>query len=173
MERLNLGCGLAVADGWTNVDIDDHGQEHVLDMRDGLPFADGHFGLVVANHVLHMLTFQELPGVLSEIRRVLAADGVLRIIEADPIKAFRAWERDDGAWFPIADDVAEHVDSKLALYLTWYSTRRSILTPGYLALATNDAGFAYGLSPLGRLWAGDGELDTRHQESFLFEAFAS
>lgn len=172
MERLNLGCGLAVAEGWTNVDIDDHGQEHVLDVRDGLPFPDGHFGLVVANHVLHMLTFQELPGVLAEVRRVLAADGVLRIIEADPIKAFRAWERGDATWFPIADDVAAQIDGKLSLYLTWYSTRRSIMAPGHLARLTADAGFAFGASPDGRAWPRGCELDSRQDESFLFEAFA-
>lgn len=48
-----------------------------LDMREGLPFPDGRFGLVAADLSLHYFTEKETFFILGEIARVLSPGGAL------------------------------------------------------------------------------------------------
>jgi predicted SAM-dependent methyltransferase len=78
VDRLHIGSGPLVRQGWANVDLEYHkGVEHVLDVRDGLPFRDSRY--IYAEHFLEHLTFDEGLRFLKECRNALAADGVLRL----------------------------------------------------------------------------------------------
>lgn len=170
MERLNLGCGLDVRDGWTNVDREpSEPRVQRCDIAHGrLPYPDRFFDHVVVNHVLHMLTYDELPHALAEIQRVLAPRRPLRVIEGDTIKAFNAWLRRDAAWFPIDDATERTLDGKLCRYLVWHGTRRSLYTPWSMAQRLVAAGFVN----VATGEHGECELDSRPEESFIVTGLA-
>lgn len=76
--RLNVGCGVAPLAGWLNIDIEPLvGVDRVLDVRDGLPFEG--VATILAEHFLEHLELEDAIAFLRECRRVLAADGVLRL----------------------------------------------------------------------------------------------
>jgi predicted SAM-dependent methyltransferase len=78
VDRLHIGSGPLVRPGWANVDLEYHkGVEHVLDVRDGLPFRDARY--IYAEHFLEHLTFDEGLQFLKECRNALSEDGVLRL----------------------------------------------------------------------------------------------
>ncbi|MBK5258548.1 MAG: hypothetical protein JJE51_03080 [Thermoanaerobaculia bacterium] len=78
VERLHIGSGPLVRPGWANVDLEYHeGVEHVLDVRDGLPFKDVRY--IYAEHFLEHLSWDEGLRFLKECRAALGADGVLRL----------------------------------------------------------------------------------------------
>lgn len=76
--RLHIGSGPAAIEGWTNVDVAPYdGVDVVLDVRQPWPFAE--VELIFAEHFLEHLTLVEGLAFLRECRRVLRADGVLRL----------------------------------------------------------------------------------------------
>ena len=78
VEKLHIGCGPQARSGWTNVDIElNPGVDFVLDVRRGLPFRDATY--IYAEHFLEHLSYDEGIAFLRECRRVLRADGVLRL----------------------------------------------------------------------------------------------
>jgi SAM-dependent methyltransferase len=74
--RLNLGCGDDVREGWVNADIADlPGVDHVIDVNESLPFADGAFDTILCKDLLeHVL---DVPATMAELHRVLDEDGCL------------------------------------------------------------------------------------------------
>ncbi len=78
VKRLHIGSGPLVRPGWANVDLEYHeGVEHLLDVRDGLPFKDVRY--IYAEHFLEHLSWDEGFRFLKECRSALAPDGVLRL----------------------------------------------------------------------------------------------
>jgi predicted SAM-dependent methyltransferase len=76
--RLHMGSGPMAIDGWTNVDVAAYpGVDVVLDVREPWPFTG--VELIFAEHFLEHLTLTEGLQFLRECRRVLHADGVLRL----------------------------------------------------------------------------------------------
>jgi predicted SAM-dependent methyltransferase len=77
-ERLHLGSGPEILDGWTNIDVRPYpGVDRVLDLREGLPFDEVSF--IFAEHFLEHLELEDAWKLLRECRRALADDGVLRL----------------------------------------------------------------------------------------------
>lgn len=77
-ERLHIGSGEVRIAGWTNIDNRRlAGVDRVVDVTYGLPFRDVHF--VFAEHFIEHLHYGEAMYFLSECRRVLRDDGVLRL----------------------------------------------------------------------------------------------
>jgi len=173
--KLNWGCGPIMRDGWVGSDRDDHGQDHVGNLLDGLPFPDGHFEVIVANHSLQQLDYHELVPGLHELRRVLANDGVLRVLVPDVLRAVSAYTKGDRGWFPVNEDDEPTVAGALSAYLTWFGTNRTCFTPGFLHDVLHRAGFgvlapcAVGMTRLGH-HIGVTELDDRAGESLVIEA---
>jgi predicted SAM-dependent methyltransferase len=76
--KLQLGCGPNAMAGWINVDnVPYQGVDAVLDVTSGLPFSDLQY--VFAEHFIEHLPYQKALALLRECRRVLAAEGVLRL----------------------------------------------------------------------------------------------
>lgn len=77
MDKLNLGCGGDVREGFVNVDVRrEPGVEAVCDAAH-LPFSDGVFGEVVASDLLEHFSWRRTGEVLQEWRRVLRSGGEL------------------------------------------------------------------------------------------------
>lgn len=128
--RLNFGCGADVRAGWTNCDVEYfEGADPIYGPH--LPYADDAFDLVLANHVLCAIPHLNVPHWLGELARVTAPGGVLRVLVPDILEAFRAYEREDLAWFPTLN--TPDIDSALTAYLTWFSENRSVFTYATLA----------------------------------------
>lgn len=96
--RVQIGGGSHLAAGWVNVDL--HPAQLALNVRWGLPFADGAVRFLYASHVLEhfFFRFEALP-LLQEIYRVLEPGGVVRLVVPDIGGCMEAWARGDDAFF--------------------------------------------------------------------------
>lgn len=83
--KLHVGCGPYSLEGWLNADIDlKRGNVDIfLDAREPLPFEEGQFHFVFAEHLLEHLGFDEGRRFLKEVSRVLKPGGVVRISTPD------------------------------------------------------------------------------------------
>lgn len=176
MKRLNWGCGPKPPAGWVNSDRDDHGQDHVGDIRDGLSFDDATFDLVVSHHALQMLGWPELVRALSELRRVTRPGGWLRLSVPDLLAAVYAYETGDPDHFQI-DDTKEHtLDGKLCLYVSQAGATRSVFTGLWLEELCARAGWVnpqrVGFCVTSSPWSEITALDSRLAESIFVEATA-
>lgn len=80
IEKLHIGCGYCLLDGWLNTDINLHSKDVVyLDITKPFPFRDTSFKYVFAEHVCEHVSFNEFVSALREIFRVLLPSGVFRI----------------------------------------------------------------------------------------------
>jgi predicted SAM-dependent methyltransferase len=96
--KLHLGCGVSSLAGWVNVDTRDGDVR--MDLRWPLPFTDRSVRYVFACHVIeHFYRKSELPRLLSEVHRVLAPGGVLRLVVPDIEKCLRAYVSADDQFF--------------------------------------------------------------------------
>jgi predicted SAM-dependent methyltransferase len=76
--RLHIGSGRESIPGWVNIDNQGlEGVDQVLDVRQGLPFAD--IASIYAEHFLEHLSLDEGLAFLRECRRVLRPEGALRL----------------------------------------------------------------------------------------------
>lgn len=177
MPRLNWGCGPDQPEGWFHSDLVGWktGQHHVGDIAAGLPWPDGFFHYAVSHHALQMIPWPQLVPTLSELRRVIAPGGWLRLSVPSLLGAMQAWEDDDSRWFPIADEIERSIDGKLCVYLSQAGATRSVFTERWLCELMERAGF---LEPkvAGCLvtdgLAGICDLDSRCYESVYVEARA-
>ena len=75
---LHLGCGREHLVGWINIDNQPReGVDQVLDVTHGLPFSGVQY--IFAEHFIEHLAYPDAVALLRECRRVMRADGVLRL----------------------------------------------------------------------------------------------
>ncbi len=80
--KLQLGAGRNLLPGWLNTDVSDElGSRDVvyLDVRKRFPFRDATFDVVFSEHMIEHLDYRDGLDCLRECRRVLRADGRIRI----------------------------------------------------------------------------------------------
>jgi predicted SAM-dependent methyltransferase len=78
--RLHVGCGRARMAGWLNIDVQPlPGVDLVADVTQGLQVPDGAADVVFAEHFLEHLPLGEVPPFLTEVHRVLAPGGWVRL----------------------------------------------------------------------------------------------
>ncbi len=76
--RLHIGCGTEAIPGWVNIDNREFpGVDRVLNVKRGLPFKN--VPAIYAEHFLEHLELEDGLAFLSECRRALAPDGILRL----------------------------------------------------------------------------------------------
>ena len=101
--KLNFGCGDHILAGWLNVDgWQSPGIDYVCDLRQPLPLADGSCSLIFSEHVIEHIDLQFRDAVLRELYRLLAPDGVLRVVGPDCAAFAKAYAANDIEWFRAA-----------------------------------------------------------------------
>ncbi|MEO8219055.1 MAG: hypothetical protein ABI718_18420 [Acidobacteriota bacterium] len=77
-QKLHVGCGQVALAGWTNIDNQPlRGVDRVLDVTQGFPFRD--VAYIFAEHFIEHLSYEDAAKFLTECRRSLRDDGVLRL----------------------------------------------------------------------------------------------
>lgn len=81
---VNIGCGPIFHPAWLNLDVVPASPEvRHLDVRKGLPLADGAADACFSSHVIEHLTPEAAGSFLAEQTRVLKPGGILRIVCPD------------------------------------------------------------------------------------------
>lgn len=92
MLKINFGCGEEKLDGWVNVDLDYAFRPDVLmDLSQAFPLADASVDFILSEDFLAQLDIEGGKRFLSECRRVLKPDGVLRLLTPDLNRLARAY----------------------------------------------------------------------------------
>lgn len=95
---LHLGSGSRAIPGWINIDA--WPAELALDLRWGLPFAEASADRVYLSHTLEHLYYpHEVQSLFSEIFRVLAPRGAVRIVVPDIEAAIAAYSENNLRFF--------------------------------------------------------------------------
>src|SRR3989338_820436 len=78
---LNCGCGPNIKPNFINLDWSWRpGIDLCWDVTKGLPFGDGSLAGIYTEHMLEHITFDRVAPLLSEFKRVLKKNGILRIV---------------------------------------------------------------------------------------------
>ena len=78
MNKLNLGCGKKIKEGYVNLDLYPlPGVDVVTDITKELPFQDDEFDEIITEHVLEHVV--DLNSLLQELHRITRAGGVIKI----------------------------------------------------------------------------------------------
>lgn len=78
-DRLNIGCGEHIKEGWLNVDLLPRKGAYYLDAAQPFPFADESFRYVFSEHLFEHLSYEGGKNMLREVYRILRPGGVLRL----------------------------------------------------------------------------------------------
>lgn len=175
IKRLQWGCGSSAAPGWINSDRRaGHDIDISCDITEGLPLNDESIDYIVSVHALQEVSYPDLIPVLRELRRVLKANGVLRLVLPDLDKGIQAYRRADRDYFPIPDEEIKSIGGKLIVHILWYGHSRTLFTYDFIEEILLRAGFSgvkqcdykKTASNYGEIV----ELDNREEESLFVEA---
>jgi predicted SAM-dependent methyltransferase len=96
--KLHVGSGEHHLAGWVNIDVAP--APLPMNVKWGLPFAEGAADYAYLSHFLeHLFYPAEAFSVLSDLFRVLAPGGVLRVVVPDIEKCLRAYVEEDEVFF--------------------------------------------------------------------------
>jgi len=96
--RLHIGCGKGLLDGWVNIDV--HPAPLSMNVTWGLPFTDRSVKFIFVSHLLEHLFFpRDVLPFLSELRRVLAPGGTVRLVVPDVEQCIEAYRNNDTQFF--------------------------------------------------------------------------
>jgi len=173
--RLHVGPAGSYLPGWVNVGPrDDPRAEITTDLAvDGIPLPSGSVYCASSSLVLHQFTPYEALGILRDLRRVLAADGVLRLCLVDLDRALEAYRYGgSGLWCHAWASPA----GNLVTQILEHGAARTPYTPGFTSELLHLAGFVEVRA------VGDGETmsavaeivegDTPRDDVFRLEATA-
>jgi hypothetical protein len=175
VRRLNWGCGSHVGEGWINSDVKDTPEvDLVADIKQGLPLDANSIDYAVSVHALPELPYGDLLPALAEIRRVLKAGGVLRLVLPDLGRAIDAYVAGDEGYFHLVADDATTPGGRLITQMLWYGYSRTLFTVDFCAELLAKAGFVNIALCEAHRTASEFreivELDNRETESFYVEA---
>lgn len=91
--KINLGCGEFRAEGWVNVDIynGDGPLPDIVASAYNMPFDDNSVTHLYAGHFLEHIALEDLPLILTEIKRILTLDGEVMFVGPDLTRAEENW----------------------------------------------------------------------------------
>ena len=132
--HLHLGCGPNYLPGFVNIDANPRRRVDLwLDLRNGLPFADGTVDSIYSTHMLEHLYHDELERLLAECWRTLRPGGGVRFIVPNLETAITAYLRRQNEWF---DDYPRHLHSlggRFANFIFCDGQHRSTFDFGHLS----------------------------------------
>jgi SAM-dependent methyltransferase len=140
---LHLGCGTKYLPGFVNVDANPLQKTDAwLDVRCGLPFANGSVDSIYSTHMIEHLYPDELDKLLRECLRVLKTGGGIRIIVPSLSNAIVAFQEKRHDWF--YDAFPRHFDSlggRFSNFVFCDGQHRTAFDLGYLDEVLRKAGF--------------------------------
>jgi predicted SAM-dependent methyltransferase len=104
-DKLHLGSGGRIIDGWANIDITGL-RTLPWDLRKPLPLAPGQVRLVYTEHFIEHIDRDAALRLLSRVREAMASGGVIRISTPDLAKLVADYQAgqvvrmEHGGWFP-------------------------------------------------------------------------
>jgi SAM-dependent methyltransferase len=176
VRRMNWGCGSNIEKGWINVDRRDNlrGLDINCDIRDGLPLEDDSIDYIASMMALQEVPYDSLVPVLSELRRVLKPDGVLRLGLPDLERLVAAYQGGDRDFFLIPDEDMKSLGGKFILMTIWYGYTRTLFVWEFAEEMILRAGFSAVRRSSYRQtespYPGIVELDNREPETLFVEA---
>lgn len=140
---LHLGAGQHIIPGWVNVDARRNpGIDRVIDLRRRLPFQDESVRYVFSEHVIeHFDYYNEIPGLLKEIHRILKSGGAIRIVVPNAEKCVEFYCRKDRNLFSFLPATINTPMEGLALIFTSFGYHQFAYDFETLCLALKNAGF--------------------------------
>lgn len=171
--KLHLGSGTVRLEGWINIDLETKADLN-LDLRRGLPFADGAARLVYNEHVIEHITVEEGRRCLADWFRVLEPGGVLRVATPDLAYVVERYQHDwkDQAWLQLPEYAFIRSRAEMMnVAFRWWG-HQYLYDGEELERRLREAGFGtvrrcgYGESPVPEL-AG---LETRPDSKLIMEA---
>lgn len=89
--RLHLGCGPQIKQGWLNIDLDTRA-DITLDLRRPLPLPDNHFDLIYSEHFLEHIAYPEpVTSLVKECYRMLKVGGTFSVVVPDIVLVMRSY----------------------------------------------------------------------------------
>ncbi len=139
---VHLGCGQHYAEGMVNVDVNPFVRSDVwLDLRKGLPFADGSVDAIYCCHTLEHFHEWDVRGILRECLRILKPGKGIRIVTPDLQKSVEAYLRGDREFFSGFPDKRESMGGKLANHLLCRDQHRLVFDFGFWSEILKSEGF--------------------------------
>lgn len=152
---VSIGSGRTVAPGWIGIDLKKSKPPHHVfrcDLRKRLPFPDASVDGILAEHVLEHFCADDLPAMLTEMRRVLRPGAPLRIVcpDADIVAALLSGQHSSRVRDQIGFDTRVHgwdpgeplLNWRIANRLTYqFGQHQVLLTAGTTAALLEAAGF--------------------------------
>ena len=81
MDKLNIGCGSHLIEGWRN--IDPYADDPRVEKKFVQEIESGCAGHILLQHVLEHVKFDEQPGFVKELFRILRPGGTVHVIAPD------------------------------------------------------------------------------------------
>jgi predicted SAM-dependent methyltransferase len=139
---VHLGCGRHYIDGMINVDVNPFTKSDLwLDLRRGLPFADGSVDAIYCCHTLEHFYEKDVRSIVRECHRILAPSAGIRIVTPDFEKAVKAYLRNDAAHFSDFPDKRESIGGRCINYLMCRDQHRLLFDFGFWEEILKGEGF--------------------------------
>ena len=126
MNKLNLGCGKDIKEGYTNLDIVNYGGNMIHNINIfPYPFEENHFDEIYASHILeHLNNFHNS---ITELYRILKPNGILIVYAPFFLNTKYFGEPDHKIPFSIRTfDNYEYIENrKLKFYEKWKLNHRT------------------------------------------------
>jgi len=161
--KWNLGCGFDIKDGWLNTNHFSHvpvdGAVY-LDALEDHQDMHNNFDYILINHTLCVLSYEDAETLLKNAYKCLMVDGTIEVIEMDPVKSFKSYERGDIEAFP---GFTGSIDKRFTHHLVGYG-RKSLWTPELVIEVLERVGFIKANNYY------KSEYDLRSKESLVVKA---
>jgi len=95
--KLVIGAGNNPVDGWYNFDIRSRSsQVYYLDVTKKFPFFDESINLILCEHLIEHLSFDDGQRMLDEFYRILKSNGSIRVSTPDLARVVSLYGKEDG-----------------------------------------------------------------------------